>query len=168
MSNLILVGRPEVTICSPALKRCAEGDLESALKEAMKSMSQQTHQIANMLDAAAREQTGSSVNEHFSRGQNAVQQAASVVRQQAEGEVPATPHICNLSWKGAVDLTACRLILNGQVHYSYRTGIQCDAPCRSKMATGLSPGLANFASAVVLVHVHSQWKVYSPLQRSCE
>ena len=67
------------------MKRCAEGDLESALKEAMKSVSQQSRQIAEYLDSASREQTGASVNEHINRGQSAFQEAASIVRQQAQG-----------------------------------------------------------------------------------
>lgn len=75
------------SFCSPALKRCAEGDLNSALKEALKSVSKQSNQLASMLDSASREQTGASVNEHLNRGQEAVQQVANLVNQQAQGNL---------------------------------------------------------------------------------
>ena len=63
----------------------------NALREAMKSMSQQTKQIAEMLDTASREQTGSSMETNMRRTQEVYEGVASAFTERTQGGIGALP-----------------------------------------------------------------------------
>lgn len=71
--------------CSPALRRAGQGDFNNALKEALKSISQQTKQIAEILDATSREQTGASMEQNVQRSREAADSVASMFADRTQG-----------------------------------------------------------------------------------
>lgn len=106
-------------LCSPALRRAGQGDLNSAVKEAMKSLSQQSKQIAEILDATSREQTGASMEHHMRRSRDAAEGVASVFSERAQG-LSSYSHF----WQDLSGLTSTHLkpgITLSWTHFSLQT-----------------------------------------------
>ena len=74
-----------IMLCSPALRRAGQGDLNNAVKEAMKSISIQTKQIAEILDNTSREQTGVPMEHHMQRSRDAAENVASILSDRTQG-----------------------------------------------------------------------------------
>ena len=74
-----------LTLGSPIVRRVGQGDIGSAVQEALKAVSQQTKQVADALDAASQEQTGATVQQHLRRGQEAAETVASAVSERTQG-----------------------------------------------------------------------------------
>ena len=72
---------------SRVLRRAGEGDIRSATREALKAASQQSSQVAEVLDAASREQTGASLSQHLQSGRQAVESVTGVFTDRFQGEV---------------------------------------------------------------------------------
>ena len=76
-------------LCSPALRRAGQGDLNNAVKEAMKSISIQTKQIAEILDNTSREHTGVPMDHHMQRSRDAAENVASILSDRTQGTSPS-------------------------------------------------------------------------------
>ncbi len=65
--------------------------MNSAVKEAMKSISIQTKQIAEILDTTSREQTGVPMEHHMQRSKDAADNVASILSDRTQGINPPLP-----------------------------------------------------------------------------